>query len=253
MELNDNIHTKHEHASVSMKVVLLIFALVLVATLGVLVVRENRISYDQGEIRVNVGPRVAALQTYTDTATGFSFQHPRDVEVLTEFPSKYPVGPFIVVETFKITPSLEEGINYSATDRDQLKARTIKSELPGTNLGTLELRLTGQQICSPNYTHSATIYRGDDTVVVVSWVGNIEQLIENNPTYFQSDERCNLTRQQWESDFRYGNYPFSLMGKNWTEKKDTFEADLIAGKTDAVTAGWHKDFMSLLETFKFNR
>lgn len=41
MEINDDIHNNHEHASTSLKVLLLIFAFVLIGTLGYMVWLEN--------------------------------------------------------------------------------------------------------------------------------------------------------------------------------------------------------------------
>ncbi len=73
MELNE-IHTKHEEASTSFKVILLIFALVLVGVLGYFVYQEQYVSYDNGEVTIKVKKAAATTEcgSYTNSTYGFS-------------------------------------------------------------------------------------------------------------------------------------------------------------------------------------
>lgn len=79
MELNQ-VHSEHEQASTSMKVVLLIFALVLVAVLGYLVWQQQTVTYDNGEVIWHVKKTTATTATtasatcpnYTNSTYGFT-------------------------------------------------------------------------------------------------------------------------------------------------------------------------------------
>lgn len=97
MQLNE-IHTEHEHASVSLKVVLLIFAIILVGALGYMV-WEYRTSPDTNDYsipaiknRTSTTPEpelivftakhnVASWKEYSSSEYGFSFLYPPDYTV----------------------------------------------------------------------------------------------------------------------------------------------------------------------------
>ena len=82
MELNE-LHSDHEHASTSLKVVLLVFAVVLVLALGYLVWNQN-VTTDTTDSSSTVIKKTtttdptADWETYTDTANGFSLKYPSD-------------------------------------------------------------------------------------------------------------------------------------------------------------------------------
>ncbi len=67
MELNE-IHTEHEHASLNIKVLLLIFAVVLVGVLGYLIYQQNHTSLDTADPAV-LHSKKATTATPTKTTT----------------------------------------------------------------------------------------------------------------------------------------------------------------------------------------
>jgi len=76
MELNQ-VHNEHEHASTSLKVVLLLFAIVLVGVLAYLVWQQQTVTYDNGEVTLHLKKSTSTTATatcpnYTNSTYKFS-------------------------------------------------------------------------------------------------------------------------------------------------------------------------------------
>jgi len=77
MELN-NLHSPEEQASSTLKVLLGIFVIVLLITLGYFVFRENRTGYDYVEPEVSVArPKTADWETYSNSDYKFTIKYPK--------------------------------------------------------------------------------------------------------------------------------------------------------------------------------
>lgn len=68
MELNQ-VHSEHEHASTSMKVVLLVFALALIGILAYLVWQQQSVTYDNGTVIWHLKKTTSTTTTTTASAT----------------------------------------------------------------------------------------------------------------------------------------------------------------------------------------
>lgn len=79
MQLNE-IHTEHEHATTSLKVVLLVFAIVLVGALSYLVWASNTAPDTTDNSATTVKPTTISTtdwKTYTGTADNYTFKYPK--------------------------------------------------------------------------------------------------------------------------------------------------------------------------------
>lgn len=82
MELNEP-HTSHEHASLNLKVLLLVFAVILIAALGLLVWQQNHSAADsQDEAQLHpkktatVSVDTSTWKTYSNSTYNFSYLYP---------------------------------------------------------------------------------------------------------------------------------------------------------------------------------
>ncbi|MEK7202110.1 MAG: hypothetical protein AAB669_01070 [Patescibacteria group bacterium] len=85
MQLNE-VHTEHEHATTSLKVVLLVFAIVLIGALSYLVwasntapdTTDNSAAVTKKTTAITTATGIADWQSYTNSSYGFNFKHPQD-------------------------------------------------------------------------------------------------------------------------------------------------------------------------------
>ena len=101
MELNE-IHTEHEHATTSLKVVLLVFAIVLIGALAYLVwasnttpdVTDNSVAKTTATTTTNDGKKI-----YTNTQYGFSITYPEKMtfsDITKDYGATVPTALLVV-------------------------------------------------------------------------------------------------------------------------------------------------------------
>lgn len=143
MQLNE-IHDTHEHASVSLKVILLVFAVILVGVLGYLVWDFNNtpdttdysstITKKTETTQTEETDETASWETYTNSLLGFSIKYPNTLGVYTlggEGPDSPVEAATNTSDYLFISSGTETGGKLYATDATSignLSENTIKQQ-----------------------------------------------------------------------------------------------------------------------------
>lgn len=240
MELNEPFEG-HEHATTSLKVILLVFALVLVGALAYLV----SVTYNQPDTTEETAPSVtdkteegatSDWKTYTDPAGVFSFMYPPTLPVVTDASS----ATSIFLKTYSLSTMEDEPLGYDKETlvalRDDLKNGKVKTAITGMYAKeTLTLRQV--EICDTQFTYTLDVFNGDDTMVhlIYALAGNDKTTaITNNAAHFTTDSANCGTEKIWKD----------------TGEED-FRTALTTGQTDTLTKKWHTDFGLITKSFKF--
>ncbi|MCR4278094.1 MAG: hypothetical protein NUV80_05095 [Candidatus Berkelbacteria bacterium] len=145
MELNNDIHTEHEHATTSLKVLLLVFAVVLVSALAYLVWAQNTApdtTDDSAAVtkKTTVDP-TADWKTYTNTELNISVKYPPTYVVAQDSVSG--------VIIFRKAASTGEGdypeMAITAKNTNMTLAQFLAAEKAGTRFaGEQQTTVSGQ-------------------------------------------------------------------------------------------------------------
>lgn len=244
MQLNEIPPQGHEHATTSMKVLLLIFAVALIAVLGYFIWYQNA----EPDTADNSAPSVinktgadetnetAGWKTYTDEAGIFSFMYPPTVTVGSTTKDETSIA----VKTYDLLTMEDEPLGYDKASltalRDDLKSGKVKTAITAMYAKeTLTLRVL--EICDRQFTYTLDVFDGENTMVQLTYALNGEDkitAIANNADYFTTDSTNCGTEKIWKDTGEEG-----------------FRTALVDGTTDTVTQTWHKNFGLVTKSFKF--
>ena len=241
MELNEPFEG-HEHATTSLKVILLVFALVVISALAYLM----QVTYSQPDTTQETAPtvtgkassasEVAGWKTYTDASGKFSFQYPPTLKINSDVKGETTLMvSFSNLSTMEDLPSGYDRETLTGL-RDDLKSGKVKTAISGS-LVKETVTLRQLDICDLQFSYVFDIFDGADSVVTLTYSlagSDKTSVIANNPSYFTTDTANCGSEKVWQ-----------------TEGETAFRADLAAGKTDSATKQWTNDAKLIATTFKW--
>lgn len=246
MELNQ-VHNEGEHASTSMKVILLVFAVVLVGVLGYLVWQQNNTQDDtdyslpKASQKTTETTAESTTKVYTDSTNKFGFSYPKTAELATASDSKTSSSATrLSVAVYNLKTMEDQPLGYDKATltalRNDLAAGNVKTFVTGLNAkATMTLRQL--EVCDMQFTYTLDVFK-EDMLVSINYSINSSQyanVVKNNPTYFAKDTTNCGTSDVWKDT-----------------GEENFRNDVAAGKTDTITQSWYKDFDALAKSFAFS-
>jgi len=235
MQLNE-IHNNHEHATVSLKVILLVFAVILVGVLGYLVWDyQNSQESTNNESTSTV---ITTNKTYTDANNLFSFKYDKDLTIASASDNKSDTSDKITVKVYDLTTMEDEPFGYDKKTlialRDDLisgKVKTAKTGLYAKDTITLAVA----EVCDVQFTRALDIFKGNTLVSIQLSLGATSKakIIAEDSSYFVADEENCSGEKRWEDSKQY-------------------QEDLLADKTGTTSKKWLKNFNAILNSFAFS-
>lgn len=176
--MNNEIHDNHEHASTSLKVILLVFAIVLVGTLGYLVWQQNNEAdttdysapttakkTNSEENTEAITDETADWKTYTSSRDGYSLKYPGNWEYNEEGETQLSLELREKNKNYSIEGSdtYAIGISVFANSKNETAMQIANGRKVslGTNVGTVtitELKIGSEDAVQiSDYLQTATI------------------------------------------------------------------------------------------------
>jgi hypothetical protein len=190
----------------------------------------------------------ASWKTYTSDDGKLTFKYPENVLVgVGHVGEKESTKPTLTVTTIDdINTAVEGSLGYDKDTLNKDKSAIAKGDptvltgLPVTNsakiinipnaIGKTWVSLTVLDSCDVTLARTANVYSGNTLYIIYWYYNNDSALKSDNPSYFESSSSCG-TLKAWK-----------------TNGATDFYSDLVAGKTDAGTQTWFKNFDTLLGT-----
>jgi len=265
MEINQT-PVDHEHATVTLKVLLLIFAIVLVGALGYLVWTQNTVPDTADSSTTTAKTTTFPLtdwKTYTSTNPAYSFSYPADAVLNPSYQetNNSPLGLVVNSQTTKVSsftpaPYWEHGEQTKAglenerlaiqKNNPSVASSTSYSWLQSSyeiirsgnlkGIGFVDLAWDNVCIFRTTFALKTHYYIGqnnDDLVEILLQDNRLEQIANANIKYFETT-----------NDFCPGLPAWKDNGQQ------QFYDDLVAGKTDPLTQTWYKTFQEIAASFK---
>src|SRR3989344_887189 len=226
MEIN-NTRTNHEHATTSLKVILLIFAIVLIGALAYMVWVQNMspdIADGSTTTAKTATSPIAGWKTYTNTDPSYSFSYPDDV-VFAKNDRGLVLALDLVVDSYTTDVSSFKSYNYggyitndpvgdntsySKVDLENERAAISKNDpvaasetshgwlrssykmVSSNNLsGVSFVQLTSGFVCQMQFSLRAHYYIGqnkNDLVEILVKDNSVGQIMEANSKYFDTTD-----------------------------------------------------------------
>jgi hypothetical protein len=235
MQLNE-IHNNHEHASVSLKVILLVFAVILVGVLGYLVW-----DYQKGQDPTNeesTGTIITTNKTYTEANNLFSFKYDKNLTVASASEDKSDTSDKITVKVYDLTTMEDEPFGYDKKSLTSLRDDLLSGDVKTAKTGLYAkdtIILAALEVCDVQFTRTLDIFKGNTLVSIRLSLGATSKakIIAEDSSYFVIDEENCSGEKRWEDSKQY-------------------QEDLLADKTGTTSKKWLKNFNAILNSFAFS-